>query len=428
MIRSKLKRKAIIIKLPVLILLISVSIIMTACSGFIPGVEADDLMEDVVPGNVTGKQADERFISNTADFAIDLFKESISNQKNSLVSPVSVMLALAMTTNGADGETLSQMEEVLGRDISIDELNQYLYYYTKNLPNEEKSKLKIANSIWFRDEENRFTVEKDFLQKNADYYHAEVFKAPFTDETLSVVNNWVKTNTDDMIDKILEEIAAEDIMYLLNAIVFDAEWKVVYNKDSIYQDEFTTADGTKVSTDFMGSEESLYLEDGNAVGFIKPYYNDKYSFVALLPNEGVDFDSYIEGLSGEKLLSTIRNAKTTVVNATVPKFSYEFDITLNDVLKSLGMSYAFDSNNADFSKLGKSTRGNIYIGKVIHKTFISLDERGTKAGAATLVVVKDESAPVELKIIKLDRPFVYAIIDNKTKLPLFIGTVLNPVN
>jgi len=406
--------------------LLLAAFILTACSGSVPNAAAENLMEDIKPAAVDGKEVDDQFIKNTANFSVELFKRSISKDKNSLVSPASVMLALAMTANGADGETLSQMEKVLGGDIAINTLNQYLYYYVNKLPDEEKTKLKIANSIWFRDDENRFMAEKDFLQMNADYYGAEIFKTPFTDQTLKEVNNWVKNNTDKMIDNILQEISDDDVMYLINAIVFDAEWKTVYNRSDIYQSEFTAADGSKVSVDFMRSEEGLYLDDGNAVGFIKPYYNDKYSFAALLPNEDTDINSYLDNFSGEGFVDAIKNAKTTTVYASMPKFSYEYDVELNDVLKEMGMTDAFDPDKADLSRLGKSTRGNIYIGKVLHKTFIALDELGTKAGAATVVIVKDEGAPVEIKTVTLDRPFVYAIIDNSTNLPVFIGTVLNP--
>lgn len=423
-INMKLKRALLL--LLSLILLIALSLYITACSVFVSQAAAENLMEGVKPGAVDGKKVDNRFIDNTADFTVELFKKSIDNKKNSLVSPISVMFALAMTANGADNQTLSQMEKALGKDISLDDLNEYLHYFANNLPNEEKSKLKIANSIWFRDDENRLTVEKDFLQKNADYYDSEIYKSPFSDQTLLEINNWVKTSTDGMINKILDEIKDDAVMYLINAIVFDAEWKNVYGKDDIFQGEFTSLDGAKSVTDFMRSEESLFLDDGSATGFIKPYYNEKYSFAALLPNEGVRIEEYIQNLSGEGLLNTIRNADSAVVYASMPKFSYEFEVKLNDVLKSMGMPDGFIPAKADFTRMGKSSRGNIYIGEVLHKTFISLDELGTKAGAVTKVEMKEESAPVDLKTVALDRPFVFAIIDNSTQLPVFIGTVMNP--
>ncbi|MEI6579278.1 MAG: serpin family protein [Eubacteriales bacterium] len=406
-----------------LILVATMAINMTACTSFTMRVQAEDLMDGVASKTVQGKTVDEKFISNTADFSIELFKKSITNSKNSLVSPLSVMLALAMTANGAGKETLLQMQKVLGKDIPLDVLNEYLFTYVKDLPNENKSKLTIANSIWFRDEENRLTVEKDFLQKNADYYKAAAYKSAFDDQTLKDINNWVKSNTDGMIDKILDQISGDAVMYLINAIVFDARWETVYKKNDIYDGDFTSIDGNKQNVDFMSSEESIYLDDGKATGFIKPYANDKYSFVALLPNIDIPIADYIASLTGENFLNLINDSDNTPIGATLPKFSYEYSIHMNDALKELGMPDAF-SGSADFNKLGKSTRGNIFIGDVLHKTFIAVDELGTKAGAVTKVEMQDKSA-MESKSVRLDRPFVYAIIDNATDLPVFIGTVMS---
>ncbi len=414
-----------LIRLAALLMLLALTINTAGCSGFPPKVSAENLMEQIKPNPVDGKTTDSQFINSTADFIVELFKKSVDDKKNSLVSPLSVMYALAMTANGAEGETLAQMEKVLGKEIPLDELNEYLHYYAENLPHVEKSKFKMANSIRFRDDENKLKVEKDFLQKNADYYNAEIYKSPFTDETILDINKWVKKNTDGMIEKIIDEIDEDTVMYLINAMVFDAEWKEVYSKGDIYQGQFTSWDGTKQTADFMRSEESYYLDDGRATGFIKPYFDDKYSFVALLPNEGIKIEDYIADLTGEGLLNTVSSAEPATVSASLPKFSYEYEITLNDVLKSMGMTDGFNPVTADFKRLGSSPIGNIYIGEVLHKTFISLDELGTKAGAVTKVEMKVESAILDLKIVTLNRPFVYAIIDNATMLPVFIGTVMS---
>jgi serine protease inhibitor len=382
--------------------------------------------EVIIVDEFTGRLMLGRRYSDGLHQAIEA-KENVKVQRESkTLATITFQNYFRMYTKLSGMTGTAKTEEVLGNGITLEELNQYLYYYANNLPSEEKSRFKIANSLWFRDDENRLTVEKDFLQKNADYYNAAIYKAPFTDETLNDINDWVKINTDDMIDKILDEIHESAVMYLINAIVFDAEWKVIYNESNIYEDTFYLADGTKKTVDFMRSEESLFLDDGRATGFIKPYYDDKYSFAALLPNEGISLDSYIESLSGEGLLDTVADAEMVTVNATMPKFSYEYEIQLNEILKSMGMPAAFDSNIADFSRMGKSSRGNIFIGDVLHKTFISLDEKGTRAGAVTKVEIRDESAALDLKFVKLDRPFVYAIIDNSTNLPVFIGTVINP--
>lgn len=411
--------KAIIRSLSLLMLICIMLTSMTSCSLSGEKVKAADLMNGISAGKVQGKAADNAFVSSFANFSIELFKKASGDNKNSLVSPLSVMLALSMTANGADGETLREMEKVLGGTISIDDLNQYLYSYVKHLPSDKKSKLSIADSIWFRGDENRLKVQQSFLQKNADYYGAEIYRASFDEQTLKDINSWVSKNTDGMIDSIIDKIPADAIMYLINAVAFDAEWKNIYTKDRVQDDIFTSISGEKQSGKFMTSDEHTYLDDGKATGFIKDYAGENYSLVALLPNEGVDINDYLSQLTGSNFMSIINNAKDEPVTAVVPKFSYDYKILLNDALKSMGITKAFDSD-ADFSRLASSSTDNIYIGEVMHKTFISVDEKGTKAGAATSVEVRD-TAVIISHTVRLDRPFIYAIIDNSTGLPIFIG-------
>ena len=418
------KPKGIIRSVSFLMLICLMLTNVTSCSLGGEKVKAADLMNGISAEKVKGRAADNTFISSTADFAIELFKKASGNDKNSLVSPLSVMLALSMTANGADGETLSEMEKVLGGTISIDDLNQYLYSYVKHLPSDKKAKLSIADSIWFRGDENRLKVQQSFLQKNADYYGAEIYRASFDEQTLKDINSWVSRNTDGMIDSIIDKIPADAIMYLINAVAFDAEWKNIYTKDRVQDGIFTSINGEKQSGKFMTSDEHTYLDDGKATGFIKDYAGENYSFAALLPNEGVDINDYLSQLTGSSFMSIINNAKDEAVSAVVPKFSYDYSILLNDALISMGMPKAFDSSDADFSRLAASSAGDIYISKVMHKTFISVDEKGTKAGAVTSVEVRD-SAVIISHTVRLDRPFIYAIIDNSTGLPIFIGKFIS---
>ena len=407
-----------------LILICSMAVNLTGCA---TKVQAADLMEGVQANTVTGKAADDAFAQSQMRLAVELFQSSVleSKDENVLISPLSIQLALAMTANGADGNTKAEMEALLGGEISLEDLNEYLYSYVNNLPSAEKYKLQIANSIWFRDDEGRLQVEKDFLQKNANYYGAQAYKAAFDDQTLKDINNWVKDHTDGMIDSILDQIDEDAVMYLINALVFDAEWQHVYDKSDVYKGKFTNIGGTEKQVDMMHSEESVYLQDENAIGFMKPYSGSKYNFAVLLPNEGVDIYEYIAGLTGESLMETLSTPQLGMVMATLPKFSYEYELTMNDVLNELGMPSAFSGDTADFSKMAHSSRGNIYIGDVLHKTFISVDELGTKAGAVTKVQMNDESAPMSEWVVTLNRPFVYMIIDNETNLPVIIGTVMD---
>lgn len=359
-----------------------------------------------------------------SDFSVRLLQKCIDNEENVLISPLSVISALAMTANGADSETLAQMEEVLG--LSTEELNKYLYVYMVSLPEDDKCKLSLANSIWFKDTKS-LTVNPEFLQANADYYNAGIYKTPFDHSTLKDINNWVNTNTDGMIDEILDEIPQDAIMYLVNALAFDAEWANIYEKTQVRNDTFTTEDGETETVKLMFSREYAYLEDLNACGFLKYYKNHNYAFAALLPDENITVADYLSTLTGEKLAGLLANASDVPVNAAIPKFECEYDIEMSDVLKDLGMTNAFNSSLADFSRLGHSTEGNIYIGRVLHKTFIGVNEKGTLAGAATAVEMKTESAmmePEEIKTVYLNRPFIYMLIDCESKLPLFIGTTM----
>ena len=416
-----------IIRVYTAVLLIAATII--GAVGCTTPVKAADLMSNISPNNVSGKPPDTEFTVGMADFSIELFKQSIANKENSLISPLSVMLALAMTANGADSETLAQMEWVLCGSISINELNEYLYYFTNNLSNNNKAKLSIANSIWFRATED-LDVRSGFLQKNADYYGAAAQKTAFDEKALSDINNWVNTKTDGMIKKILDSIDAADMLYLINAIVFEAEWHKIYEENRIRESTFTDIFGNKQRVDFMYSTEWRYLEDNKATGFIKPYSGSRYSFAALLPNEDVPLNEFIESLTGAGLLKIFHSAQVVEVRASMPKFEYEYNTEMSPALKALGMTDAFSAKNADFSRMGVSKAGGLYISRVIHKTFIKVDERGTKAGAATAVAAAPGAAPgqveVQYKVVNLDRPFVFAIIDSSEPgLPVFIGTVLS---
>jgi serpin B len=308
--------------------------------------------------------------------------------------------------------------------LNLQELNPYLHTYIKNLPQNEKYKLNLANSIWFTEDE-RFTVNKDFLQTNADYYNPEIYKAPFDSQTCKDINNWVNYKTDEMIPEILNEIPDSAIMYLVNALAFDAKWDEKYKDDQIEKDIFTNADGTTQEVDFMNSTENQYLEDENSKGFIKYYKNNKYAFAALLPDEDLSLSEYIETLNGEKLYSLLNSPEETEVEVSIPQFETEYSTEMSKVLSNMGMSRAFSPDFAQFQGLGTSTEGNIYISKVLHKTFISVGKDGTKAAAATAVVMDDFSGSFisETKTVYLDRPFVYMLIDTENNIPFFIGTM-----
>lgn len=413
--------KRMILMITSLLLVCAIGINLTGCS---TKVQAKDLMEGITPNPVTPLEDLTSQSATVTDFAVRLFQTSEKSGENTLISPLSVLCALSMTANGAENETLQQMETVLG--MTTQELNLYLYSYMQGLPQGEKYKLSLANSIWFTEDES-FTVNPDFLQTNADYYGASIYKTPFNDQTCKDINNWVKQNTDGMIPEILDRISEDAVMYLVNALAFDAEWMEVYEKNQVKDGVFTKEDGTKQNVVFMHGPESTYLEDEKATGFMKMYQGGKYAFVAMLPNEGVSISDYVASLDGAALNTLLSNPQYTTVYTSMPKFETEYDVEMSDILKEMGMPIAFEPTKADFAGIGTSTEGGVYISRVLHKTFISVGEKGTKAGAATVVEANCGSAmpPQEPKEVYLDRPFVYMLIDCENNIPFFIGTLMN---
>ena len=402
-------------------MIVAMLLLVTGCS---PKIQGEDLMREVKQDEKPVVQMSEVNSVALTDFAVRLFQASAEEGNNTLISPLSVLSALAMTANGAKEDTLSQMESVLG--MKTEELNQYLYSYINALPQGEKYKLNLANSIWFIDDE-RFTVKEGFLQMNKDFYGADVYKAPFDNTTVKDINNWVKEKTDGMIPEILDKISHNEVMYLINALAFEAEWASAYRGNQIRDGIFTKEDGQKQDVKFMCADENVYLEEENATGFVKYYKDNKYAFVALLPKEGVSINEYVKSLNGENLNRLLTNSLNTTVKTSIPKFESEYLTEMSEVLNKMGMTDAFDGDKADFTGLGTSAKGNIYINRVLHKTFISVAEKGTKAGAVTVVAMGEKTAFVEEepKIVCLDRPFVYMLIDCESNVPFFVGTMMN---
>jgi len=388
-------------------------------------VQTKDLMEGVKRNQIDVPYEPHTQNQHITDFSVRLFQASVEGSANTLISPLSILCALAMTANGAGGETLEEMESVLG--MTTEELNLYLCHYITSLPSEEKHKLGIANSVWLA-EDVRLTVNRDFLQTNADYYGADIYEAPFNQETCKNINRWVRKKTDGMIPKIMDNLSQDEIMCLVNAIVFDAEWLSTYERDQVKEGVFIKENGSEEKADFMYGEEHAYFEDEMATGFMKTYKGGRYAFVAMLPKEGIVLSEYIKSLNGEKLHNLLSTPYHTTVNTSIPKFETEHVVELSGTLKAIGMSTAFDISKANFERLGASSAGNIYIGHIFHKTFISVGEKGTKAGAATAIIAADGAA-IEIedpKEVYLNRPFVYMLIDCENSIPIFMGTMMDP--
>ena len=383
-------------------------------------IKAEDLMAGITGGAANGKAIDGAFTEAELDFSFSLFEKVASSggKGNVLISPISVLFALSMAANGAEGQTLDEMEKTLG--LTREELNAYLYTYISSLPNEEKCKLKVANSVWLRDD-GSIRVNKPFLETVSGYYGAHAYAAPFDASTVKDINKWVKDNTDGLIDFVVNKIDPQTVMYIINTLVFDAEWTHVYERTEIEKGKFTTINGEERDIKYMHALESNCFDKADAEGVLKYYKGGKYAFAAVMPKEG-DVYSYARSLTAEKFTEYFNfpeSGNDRYREVYLPKFEYEYSLGMSDMLGAMGINEAF-GQNADFSGIGETGTGILYIDEVLHKTFISVDERGTRAGAVTVLEAGCGAMPPSEEL-HFDKPFVYFIVDMNTKLPVFMG-------
>ena len=361
-----------------------------------------------------------------AKLALALLKDCRAEQKAQvMVSPLSVLTALGMTANGAKGETLSQMEAVLGGGAEIETINEWIYSFTSSLSSGEGAALSAANSLWVSP---KFGVKNEFLNAVQNLYDAETVQTDFGDakKAAGLVNAWCKDKTKDMIEQVVEEndFSAATMMLLVNALCFDARWERPYlEENQIGKAVFRGVNGAR-EVDFLYENGFMpYLSGENETGFVKYYEGEKYAFAALLPNAEGDLSEYLASLDAKKWLALWDAQKRAYVSTALPKFKQETALELQKLLAAMGMEKAF-STEADFSGLGTAESGmNVNIDKVIHKTFIEVNNEGTRAAAVTAVEMRctAEFDP-DRKSVVLDRPFVYAIVDIETGLPVFVGT------
>ncbi len=356
-------------------------------------------------------------------FTLDILKRSLeSSSENVMVSPLSLMLALSMTANGAGGNTAQEMLSVLGGDMTMEQLNEVLHAYVKDLPSDREAQLKIANSIWCKDDPD-LSIRESFLNVAKEYYSAGIFPAAFDEATLEAINNWVNTNTDGMIKKLLDRFDPNTQMILINAILFDGKWQEEYYEGATQKLPFTNNKGEMKKVEQMFSEENIYLTGKNYTGFAKYYKGENYAFVGLLPNEGTTPEELIAGMNAQGLKELWTNAKKRSVYVRIPKFTFDYSNKMNDILRSMGMESAFDPVNADFS--GMTEKEKLHISSVLHKTRVEVTEKGTRAAAVTSISMANE-AVIEVDPtpeVFLDRPFVFMIVDTEQALPIFMGRV-----
>ena len=363
-------------------------------------------------------------------FGFDLFNElrQTEQDKNIFISPLSVSIALAMTLNGASGETEQAMTNTLQlQGLGSESINTgYAGLRYALQTSDPKVTLTIANSLWAR---QGVPFKQDFLERNAAHFGAEVSTLNFMDpNTLIAINQWVDTNTNGKITKILDEIDSDLVLFLINAIYFKGDWQTKFDPARTRDDIFHLATGGEKQVRMMTRMGDYpYYENYDAMfqAISLPYGDGRMSMYIFLPYPESDLNTFLDSLNSEDLENWIAEFHEQEIFLSMPKFKLEYEKMLNSPLQSLGMEIAFAPGGADFSRmadlevLGK----NLYIGYVLHKAVVEVNEEGSEAAAVTSIGIRVTSVP---PAFTANRPFFFAIRDNETKTVLFMGTVVDP--
>ena len=348
---------------------------------------------------------------------------------STLVSPLSVALALSMTANGAAGNTLAQFQDMLGGGVDLVELNTACAQLMADYRGLGSStKCAIANSLWV-DPEGQ--IKDEFIGQCRGIYDAQVFSAQLSEPGIvKDLNGWVSQHTNKMIPEIIDQPFPEETACLLvNALYLKNSWLSEFDPLSTHTMDFHHAGGPDSQVEYLRKFDTQlsYLQGKGAQGVVLPYDDGRLAFVAILPDlypDSPDFGQWLNNLEGNSLSQLINNREdATFLSFAMPKFSAEWKGNLEDTLPLLGLEDAFVPGAADFSSLGDNPEG-YFINQVIHATKIEVNEKGTEAAAATVVAAESGAAapPQEGITLILDRPFLYGIVDLYTGVPLFLGT------
>jgi serine protease inhibitor len=363
----------------------------------------------------------------TADntFGLDLFRqlEREKRGENVFISPLSISMALGMTLNGARGATLDSMRSTLAlHGLGQEEINGSYRTLIDLLHGlDPRVTFEIANSIWYRPE---LAVLPAFIDANRTSFDAEVTPLDFTaPDAKDRINGWVSSKTHGRIPTIVDEIPRDAVMYLINALYFKGSWATQFDPDSTQRGEFTRLDGSKKPVDLMfRSGRFSYHENPQYQVVDLPYGFDRYSMTVILPKPGVDVNTVVNALDNGSWTSMTASLDSAAGMIFLPKMKLEWKESLNEWLKRMGMSIAFD-DRADFT--GIDANGGLAISDVRHKTFVEINEEGTEAAAVTSVEISRTSVPL-LFTMRMDRPFIFAIREKTSGTIMFIGKVVDP--
>ncbi|MCL5991854.1 MAG: serpin family protein [Bacteroidetes bacterium] len=372
---------------------------------------------------------EKQLVSSGNTFGLKLFREVNREEgdKNIVISPLSVSMALGMTVNGAAGLTRDSMLytlEMLG--LTMEQVNSSYKSLINLLLNiDNKVQFELANSIWYR---NTYSFEQSFFDVCSKYFNAQVSGLNFNDPaSLDIINNWVNTNTRGKIKVIIDEINDNSMMFLINAIYFKGNWYSKFDSTKTKDEKFYLMNSSSKTCRMMNQKALLpYYSNDNFQAVDLPYGNKNYIMTIFLPKPEKNIDDFINEINDANYNLWLLNFFNDSVNIYMPKYKIEYDLQLNDALKNLGMAISFDGEKADFSNMINDVK--LFISEVKHKTFIKVDEEGTEAAAATSVEMVPTSYIPQNPTVRIDRPFVFVIREKNSGGIVFIGKIVEPYN
>jgi serpin B len=375
-------------------------------------------------------------VSGNDEFAFNLYNRLSGGDGNLFLSPYSISLALAMTYAGARNQTEQQMADVLGFSLPQDQLHAAFNALQQELDSrsqqteikeDQRFRLNIVNAIWGQD---GYQFLPDYLDTLAQNYGAGLRVLDFTNSpepSRITINDWVSEQTEERIKDLIPAGAIDTLtrLVLTNAIYFNASWQTPFEESATRDGAFILLDGSQETAQMMNEQENfLYTQGDGYQAIALPYVGGDLDMLIILPDEG-QFEQFQQQLDAEQFASIVESLNSKEVALSMPKFKFDAEFSLGDTLKAMGMPLAF-SDQADFS--GMSEAEDLYISDVVHKAFVSVDESGTEAAAATAVIMKALAMPLEPVKMTVDHPFIFAIRDIPTGSILFLGRVTNPVN
>ncbi len=365
--------------------------------------------------------------------SINLFSEiageefSKGKSVNTIISPLSLYIALGMVWNGADGQTKEEIQRFLSLEgISEDEVNNFFKKMVETLPlTDSKVKLSIANSIWH---DKNLLVYEDFKKKNANYFYSSIEPLDFTSPlSVGIINKWCSDKTNGIINKIIDQIDPQEVMFLINALYFKAPWKTPFKPSETVSAPFYPRGGPTVNVQMMSLSGTFrFFESSGFKAVTLPYGNGAFSMILILPHTGKWVTDVANELKDPSMwVSLLGNSTESKAYIKIPKFKFEYEVQLDSYLKKLGMTKSFSPIEANFTKIANVGDRKLYISRVLQKAAIEVNEEGSEAAAVTAIGVGVTSVPAMKEFIA-DKPFIFAITENSTGTVLFIGKVENP--